>query len=433
MHVIRRILILALLVWAGIATTFAFDTPEYTIVKETKGSKATALVVHYQSINADCTGSETLSGLITIPNSGQAVAMVLDNHYTMTKNSDVPSMAGSVSSATLFESSMVVVAPDYLGYGCTVAKGHPYLCHHQNAVSSIDLSLVARDIVMRRGVSLELDALFNFGYSQGGGVAMAVHREMELDKELAHYLHFVKSYCGAGPYDLAATLEASLSQDELNQPCLLPLVVKGVVTGFPQCFAEGRTFADFFRPELIKAGLEKWIDDKKLSSTEISNRMLKVTNDNHSARAFLNESFNDEQSTLMQELLAVADADLLLDGWKPSFPIKLYHQPTDELVPFVNTKKAIAALGLKESEQVVTSVGLSHSDYGTIYYLLAYQDMQSQLEKLRKSNDDYYLDVPALTDDNVDAPLLDLQGRPVGPGFHGIAIRGHQKVWIDAR
>lgn len=420
--------IIALIV--GCAAAFATDIPSYTIVKETKGKLSTALVVHYESVNADCSGKETLSGLIMIPTTKTPVSMVLDNHYTMTKDKEVPSVSGTVSCATLFESDMVIVAPDYLGYGCTVDKPHPYLCHHQNAMSSIDLALVARDILMQRGIPLEVDALFNFGYSQGGGVALAVHREMEADKETAHQLHFVKSYCGAGPYDLTATLEAGFSIDELSLPAVLPLVVKGLLAGFPQCFAEGRTFADFFRPELIKAGLEQWIDAKNLSSDYISAKMLSVTKDNRSAWAFLNEDILSEDSPLMQELRAVAAADVLLDGWKPTFPVTLYHQPTDEVVPFVNTQRAIASLGLKESEQQVMSMGLSHSDYGLVYYFFAARDMLDRIEELRKSGEDYYLPVTPISDDDEAAPAYDLQGRPVGPDYHGIAIRNHRKVWM---
>lgn len=427
---IRRSLFAVLLVVAGVAQLLAFDVPDYTIVKETVGSEATALVVHYTSVNGDFSGTETLSGLITIPTSMKATAMILDNHYTMTKNSEVPSVAGSVACGVLFESSMVMVAPDYLGYGCTKGLDHPYLCHHQNAMSSLDLTRVARDIIARRGVELELDALFNFGYSQGGGVAMAVHRELEQDKELARELHFVKSYCGSGPYDLTATLNASLIQGTLDQPCLLPLVVKGLLTGFPQCFAEGRSFADFFRPELIKAGLEQWIDAKNLSSDEISKRMLNVSGGDHSVWAFLAEEILTGQSPLMQELMAVAQADLLLDGWKPSYPLKLYHQPTDELVPFANTERAIAVLGLDVKEQEVASMGISHSEYGLVFYYLASQELSAELVRLRNSGDDYYLSTSPLPAADADVPVFDLLGRPVGPDYHGIAIKGSKKVMI---
>lgn len=430
MLIIRRSLFAVLLVVAGVAQLLAFNVPDYTIVKETSGWRATALVVNYTSVNGDCSGTETLSGLITIPSSMKATAIVLDNHYTMTKNSEVPSEAGSAASATLFEGTMVMVAPDYLGYGYSVSKEHPYLCHHQNATSCIDLVRVARDIIARRGVALELDALFNFGYSQGGGVAMAVHREMELDKELAQELHFVKSFCGAGPYDLTATLEADLAQGMLEQPCLLPLVIKGLLAGFPQYFAEGRTFADFFRPELIAAGLDQWISAKNLSTDEISKKMLKVSGNDHSVWAFMAEELKAEQSPLMEELKAVAQADVMFNGWKPSYPLSLFHQPSDELVPFVNTQRAIEALGLDESEQTIVNMGMSHSDYGLMFYLLASKDMLTELERLRNSGDGYYLSVSPLSEDDIVTPVCDLQGHPVGPDYHGIAIRGNRKVMM---
>lgn len=413
------------------AGAYATDIPEYTIVKETVGSLSTTLVVHYESQNADCTGTEILSGLISIPTTTTPVSVVLDNHYTMTKNSEAPSVAGSPSSSTLFEEDMVIVATDYLGYGSTVDKAHPYLCHHQNAVSSIDLALVARDILMKREIPLEVDALFNFGYSQGGGVALAVHREMEADKEMARQLHFVKSYCGAGPYDLAATLEDGLSSERLGLPAALPLVVKGLLAGFPQCFAEGRTFADFFRPELIKAGLESWLDSKMLSTNTISSKMLAVTKNDSRAAAFLSEEVMAPESPLRQELLAVVAADNMLDGWKPTFSLKFYHSTADEVVPFVNTQNAVAALGLKESDQSVSSVGISHSNYGVMYYILAANDMRNEIARIKNEPDTngYYLPITPIMNDD-DTPTYNLQGRPVGPDYHGIVIRNHRKIWM---
>ena len=53
---------------------------------------------------------------------------------------------------------------------------------------------------------------FAYGYSQGGAVALAVHRYIE-QNDLSEELRFRGSICGDGPYDLIATLRYYLEDD----------------------------------------------------------------------------------------------------------------------------------------------------------------------------------------------------------------------------
>jgi hypothetical protein len=46
---------------------------------------------------------------------------------------------------------------------------------------------------------------YSWGFSQGGSVALAVHRHIE-ENNLAGSLHFQGSVCGDGPYDLISTM-----------------------------------------------------------------------------------------------------------------------------------------------------------------------------------------------------------------------------------
>lgn len=407
------------------AYLMAVEVPPYTIVSESINKKVIVLAVNYESANADMSGKQTVSGLITIPASLKAKAVILESHYTETDDSGAPSITGSTTSSMLFQSRYCIVAPDYLGFGCSADQPHTYLCQAQNAANSIDLAIVARDIILKRGVSLEADALFNIGYSQGGGVAFAVHRALDMDPELAEWLHFAKSWCGAGPYDLGATLDAVLESDGLGIPALLPITVKGLMAGFPQCFAPDRTFADFFRPELVSAGIESWVDCKAYSTGTISSKMTAVSVGDSSPAAFMNPEIFDLNSVLRRELDAVAKAGDILDGWTLRTPLVLLHQPCDEIVPFVNALKAVEMLGLDPDEMELDDLGVSHVSYGIVYFMFILTAISDEVDLILSTApaDSPFLTVEPVPDD-ADEPMYDLLGRPVGPDYRGAFVRG---------
>ena len=357
----------------------ADDTPGtvlcYTIEAEDTTLNAVRMRVNYRSLSGDSKSLQTVSGFVSYPLYSKPGGILLDNHYTMTQDITTPSirMNTDVSEAMagVVASMYAVVAPDYVGYGVTRDQPHPYLCQRQNAINSIDLALVARDIFTSRGIEFTSDALVNAGYSQGGGIALAVHREMELDPALAEQLHFRHTFCGGGPYDTVGTMEWMLGEaaDKLELPVLLPLIVRGLLYGMPDYF-HGRTFADFFRPEIVEAGVEDWIEGHEMSTTDISNAMRDLMGGSHNVADYFSPEVLDETSPIRRELEAAIEACTVLDGWKATLPITLYHLQNDGVVPVLNYHRAIESLGLDANKQTLsTSTTDSHFSYGTQFYL----------------------------------------------------------------
>ena len=347
----------------------------YTILKEDTTATAVRMSVSYRSLSADCKRQQDVSGFISYPLLRNPEAMVLDNHYTMTDNVSVPSVRRNtdVSEALggLFAGTYAFIAPDYIGYGTTTYEPHPYLCQRQNAANSIDLALVARDIFTARGITFVCDTLVNVGYSQGGGVAMAVHRELELDPALARHLHFCHTFCGDGPYDVSGTMEWMLGEaaDKLELPVLLPLIVKGLLHGMPDYF-HGRTFADFFRPEIVASGVEGWIDGHVMTTSEITSALFKLTGNSHRVADYFSDAVLDPNSSLHRELKEAIAACDLFGGWTATLPLTLFHLKNDGVVPVLNYYHAVEALGLDPAKQTLSeSTAYTHNSYGTQFYL----------------------------------------------------------------
>lgn len=87
------------------------------------------------------------------------------------------------------------------------------------------------------------------GYSQGGAVALATHREIE-EQRLADELHF----------------QGSL-------PVVLPLILKGMFETYPDMKAY--KIEDFLSQQLIDTGVLDWIDSKAYTTAEIGEKWYK--------------------------------------------------------------------------------------------------------------------------------------------------------------
>lgn len=401
-----------------IAPTWALN---YNIVKEETEGNMVKLTINYQSVGADEVSAVTVSGIVTYPSSKKAVAIIMDNHFTITKDAEAPSNeTPSVITNSVFNmgGTYCFTSADYLGYGLTRDQVHTYLCQRQNAINSIDLMKVAREIFAERGIELQNDVFVNTGYSQGGGVTMAVHREMELNKELAEELHFAGSFCGAGPYDLVATMEWYLSQTKLNTPSLMPLVIRGMLAGG---FLPGYEYKDFFVSEAMANDLAAAIDGKELSLSGISDVIKTHTGGQTAAKYILHKDMMDNTTTIHKDFMKAAKLNSLLEGWQPTFPVHVCHYELDSVVPAVNAHNAIEALNLDEDHYSIapTTIVSNHSDFAIYYYRYIF------LGKLTSMINDY--GKPQGVENVRDGifnngVIYNILGMPVDENYHGIVI-----------
>lgn len=344
---------------------------DYEIVETKSSFFYKSYVVKYESVSADMTGTDIVSGVITIPSSGNANCVILDNHHTITANAEAPSVQGSSAAGMLFSLAYVVAATDYIGYGKTTDKVHPYLCQRQNALNSIDIAKIAWDIVKKEKIKLKHENLLNVGYSQGGGVAMAVHREMENNSELAKELHFSGSWCGDGPYDIKACVMDYLNHpDEVSFPAVLPMLVNGFLSGAPAELKGDLTFADFITDDMLDAGLETWLSEKKMDTGDINRKMREVVGGRSLTLAdIFKPEMTSVDGALAKMYMEFAEADCICTGWQPTYPIKLIHLKCDEVVPVFNTYNAIDGLHLTEDQYLLDDTKSTHADYGMTFYL----------------------------------------------------------------
>jgi len=85
---------------------------------------------------------------------------------------------GLLIAAMLAAQGYIVVAPNYAGYDKSTLPYHPYLNGDQQGKDMVDALMAARKTLGSIGAA-DAGSLLITGYSQGGYVAMAAHREMQ--------------------------------------------------------------------------------------------------------------------------------------------------------------------------------------------------------------------------------------------------------------
>ena len=268
----------------------------------------------------------TQSGLLVIPQSGPIKNMILVSHYTIGANYESPSETFPMEAALASKGYVVVIA-DYIGFGVTSHRIHPYLHMDSSSRSVVDMALAVKPYLKHIGREPESEDVILVGYSQGGATTLAV---MDLiQDEYSSVFPIKKVYCGGGPYDLAATFDFSMKEDVTGIPCAIPMIVQGINEGAKL----GLDMADFFQPNLL-AHYDEWINSKNYTVKQINLLM--------NAKA-LHEIMTDKGRDKTSEETGRLYKALMLNSvlnFEPQAPIFMFHSTQDGTVPFVNAQSA---------------------------------------------------------------------------------------------
>jgi len=166
------------------------------------------------------------SALLFFPQgSASSLPLISLHHGTLVLKTEVPSIAldGAQYMVGMAFGSVgyVSVVPDYLGMGDS--PGYQTFLHAKSeATCAVDALRAARTICASNQVTLN-GQLFLFGYSQGGHVTMATHRELETFH--ASEFTVTASAPSAGAYDLGGvTVEAILANPSYPYPWFFSLI-----------------------------------------------------------------------------------------------------------------------------------------------------------------------------------------------------------------
>lgn len=287
------------------------------------------------------------SGALFIPKGKQIMSLISLHHGTQTKRSNVASVNPFASPDGLIAASLgyYALVPDYLGLGVSNLI-HPY--HHQksSAETVIDFIRAARSFAQRSNLKLN-GQVFLAGYSEGGYVTLAAHKEIELNYR--NEISVAASAPMAGAFDLTLTARSIIQKRIYNQPSFLAFFF----AAYDKIYGWNRINQIFKSPyaERITS-----LFDGTRSTTEIS-AQLTPNLDQLFHQNFIDGFLNGTESTV----LAAFESNSLLN-WTPAAPIRFYHGDNDEYVPYENSLNArdyFRSVGA--NAELVTIPGGTHS------------------------------------------------------------------------
>lgn len=358
---------------------------------------------NYQSVDAD--GKPvTLSAFMRLGSNWKKTSptitdldnIVLMEHYTITLNSKAPSV--NFKNSSCYEASapgnVLVIIPDYIGFGSSKDRPQAYLNHRLNAINSYDALVAGYHIFEERATAhlKEHWKLYVAGASQGGGNALAVHRYME-ENNLDGPWRLDYSYCCDGPYDPVTTLKTYMSWGSVSYPCVIPMTLTAMFEAYPEvlgAWSEEEFYTDKYN--LHKAQVDAAIAGKTSSETIICSyffNYLENDGDNVYLSEILHPDLFDPESAKYQALMQCLEDNNLTADWQPRHPVKIYYSTKDEIVPYENTQAVFDAFG----DQVVKEkcpLSMGHSYTCGLFFVglsgaFPYNDTPSGIQAINRS------------------------------------------------
>ena len=274
-------------------------------------------------------------------------------HYTITDNSECPSENGKTDMVMVTGDNLLVM-PDYLGYGITKERLHPYLNHDIAVQNSID-ALEAAVAVWKKYGSGEMEddwRMYVLGASQGASNALAVHKYLDTHEDIANKWRFDYSYCCCGAYDPELTMNTYYEWGKTAYVGAIPMTIKSMLASYPDIM-KGFKEEDFYSEKYLKVKdqIDEALDKKKTNTTDLNHLIKRLLCGNEdqipTLEDMLSKAALDKNSDLCKAFFQCLKKNELLTGWTPKHDIHLYATDKDEIVPYANTLAAKAAFGNK--------------------------------------------------------------------------------------
>jgi poly(3-hydroxybutyrate) depolymerase len=315
-----------------------------TVGARSEGTTATTAIM-LPSGDASCTSN--------LPVLVYAHGTSIDKAFSMTDVSKNPEAA--LVMAMYAAQGFIVVAPNYTGYTGSALTYHPYLHAQGQANDVINAVRAARNSFATLGVTAS-DKLFITGYSQGGFVAMATHREMQTNNST----EFKVTASGpmSGPYALDKFSQAIFSGNvNAGATVFTPLLIDSYQNAYANIYT--RTSEIYASPyDSGTVGLFPTTDQATIDAFGANKLPTNLFFTSIGAPYLVKPSFRTDFQTNTANTfrIAVQKNDLL--DFKPTSPVALCYGGADPVVFELNSVESAAAMQALGAGAFVTRFNL---------------------------------------------------------------------------
>jgi pimeloyl-ACP methyl ester carboxylesterase len=259
-------------------------------------------------------------------------------------NRNGESFDGPPSNSVFAGAGFLYIAPDYLGLGDSMVPRHRYFHAATEASSAVDLLAASRRVLASLSVKQD-GRLFTFGFSQGGHAALALHRELQSAR-----VHVTGTATVGGVFDVERWFLASLT----NETTLtLPLYVSYILLAYDDVYGMYDRTSDVFRQRY--ASTVSGLFDMRHSFDDVLAGLPP------NSRALLTSSYYAGVTANPQDPLRVRLRQNAVDRWRPQAPVRVYHSPDDEEVPYEDALVSVDRLRSRGADVTVRSLpGFDH-------------------------------------------------------------------------
>jgi len=289
------------------------------------------------------------SGALVVPQNLAAPAPLLSSqHGTTTLKLDVASTAPAagqtyahLEALAFGTAGYVAVLPDYIGYGDSGNRFHPYLHAKTLAAAVVDLLKAAKTYCATNNIALS-GKLFLEGYSEGGYATMAATREIQQNH--AAEFAITASAPMAGPYDLSTSLLDVLNSASYPSPGFIAFAF----WAYDRIYALNMLGQEF-RP-VFAAKLDTLFDGTHELASEVNPALSTDI-----ATLFQAQFLTDFKGSGAVALKArVQENDL--SRWTPAVAMRLIHCQGDDMVAFKNSQTAFSNFSSNGAKRFVQLV-----------------------------------------------------------------------------
>ncbi len=277
----------------------------------------------------------------------------LVEHYNFTEKNKAPSKTFCMDEQLFYDN--LVIMPDYIGYGETADKVHPFMNYEVNAKNSYDALEAGYKIYKDSkdaGTDLEKDAkMYIIGGSIGAAYGLAVQKYMETNG-LDEKWNFNYSYLCTGPYNASLTVRNWFQAENVENLGYIPLLVKGLFASYPDIMNSYRVNEDSYYSsdyQEIQEEMEGILAEGKTSLNAFDEKLLKRLNLKYIEKPSIYLIFDhmDYASARMLAMFECLGKNDLTTGWTPKHKIKLYQDEASSLLPYSNATELQKAFGDK--------------------------------------------------------------------------------------
>ena len=291
-----------------------------------------------------------LTGLVAWPIGGAPKGLVVFCHGTTVDRDRSPSKfkgtgeaPETIEAITGFATGgYAVIMPDYLGLGDHKAA-HPYPLNKVNAASGRDMISAARTLAREKNYNIAKQ-LYITGYSEGGGVAMALTQSLQ--SYMNEQYQVTASAPASGPYDLSGTTRKFMLEETGQQVGFITrLYLISYATNFLRK-EKGRKLTEYYKPVLANALYLKYLgnptDEGLIKQIGLTTVLMRSKNrlSNVLQPGFLADMKANRTSNPFLRMLREND----VYDWTVTRPMLMINVDKDSIVSPANTEIAYNAM-----------------------------------------------------------------------------------------